>query len=222
MSRVARIVVPGYPHHVTQRGNRGADVFEDDDDRRFYLATLRTYAMKHGVRIWAYCLMTNHVHFIAVPAGKQALGRTFHDAHSVYSLRFNQRSGLSGHVFHGRFHSTALDEEHLWAAVRYVERNPLRAGMVGAAADYVWSSARAHCTGAVDSLLAADFPLAGVVDDWAAWLREEEDEASDALRVATRTGRPCSSMAFMKALEERLQRAVAPKKRGRKPRKRQQ
>lgn len=218
MSRVARIVVPGYPHHVTQRGNRRADVFVDDDDRRFYLAKLRQYGLQHGLDIWSYCLMTNHVHFIAVPSTESALAATYHDLHSIYSLRFNQRHGFSGHVFQGRFYSSVLDEKHLWAGIRYVERNPVRAGMVHVAAAYRWSSAPARCAGKSDPILSDDFPPAGVIEDWAEWLRDEEDDATEALRMATRTGRPCGSLHFMKRLENLLGRPTVPQKGGR-PRK---
>lgn len=220
MPRTARIVVPGFPHHVTQRGIRRAEVFLDDDDRRFYLATLHKYAVDHGVAIWAYCLMANHVHFVMVPATEGALGRTFHDAHGVYSMRFNQRNGLDGHVFQGRFYSTVMDEAHLWAAVRYIERNPVRAGIVEYAQAYPWSSARAHCDGIADTLLAGNFPPEGVVEDWIAWLREEDEEATETVRKKTRTGRPCGSMEFMKRLESILGRIVSPQKPGPKPKKR--
>ena len=216
MTRVARMVAPGFPHHVTQRGNRKLDIFANDDDRRFYLATVNKYAQKHGVAIWAYCLMSNHVHFIAVPASEQALGRTMHDAHGVYSMRFNEINNLSGHLFQGRFYSTILDEEHLWAAVRYVERNPVRAGIVSRAESYKWSSARAHCSGPVDPLLAAGFPPRSVVDDWSRWLRDVNDPLEQGLRMATRTGRPCGSAEFVKRIESILDRAIEPKKPGRK------
>lgn len=200
---------------MTQRGNRRADVFGNDDDRQFYLSTLRKYCGVHGVNIWAYCLMTNHVHFIAVPSTESALSRAFHAVHSIYSLRFNERNGLSGHVFHGRFYSTVLDNKYLWTAVRYVERNPVRAGIVAAAEEYRWSSAAAHCFGTTDPVLAGGFPPAGVIEDWSRWLTAENRETAEAVRRATNTGRPCGSTDFMQRLEKLLGRSVAPKKRGR-------
>ena len=109
MTRIARVVAPGFAHHVTQRGNRGMDIFIDDEDRLFYLRTLSTYAARHGLAIWAYCLMTNHVHFIVVPTATTSLSRVFHDLHSIYTLRFNQRTVESGHLVQGRLHSTVLD-----------------------------------------------------------------------------------------------------------------
>ena len=144
MARIARVVVPGIPHHVTQRGNRRADVFFDDADRYAYLNNLRRFARLHEIEVWAYCLMTNHVHFVVVPAHEKALALTFHDAHTCFVGALNSRRKLSGHLWQGRFFSTPLDNAHLWASVRYVERNPVRAGMVSRAEDYKWSSAAAH------------------------------------------------------------------------------
>lgn len=207
-------MVPGCPHHITQRGIRGGDVFVTDDDRRFYLAILRTYAQKHGVSIWAYCLMTNHVHFVAVPSSPQALARTFHDAHGIYSMRFNRDNNLSGNVFEGRFYSTPLDEGHLWSAVRYVERNPVRALMADSACDYPWSSARGHSGGTIDPLLAEDFPPVGIIDDWAGFLRDDTDEGIHAIRMATRTGRPCGGPEFTARVSSMVNHSFAPKKRG--------
>ncbi|MCK5863023.1 MAG: transposase, partial [Candidatus Hydrogenedentes bacterium] len=145
MSRVARIVVPGFAHHITQRGNREMDVFEKSDDHLVYLRFLKRYAEKYGLSIYAYCLMANHVHLVAVPGDERALGKALRDAHTVYAMHFNTRTAISGHVWQGRFSSCPLDEQHLWAAVRHVERNPVAAGIVERAEQYRWSSAAAHC-----------------------------------------------------------------------------
>lgn len=218
MSRVARIVVPGYPHHVTQRGNRRADVFEDDSDREAYLRFLKQYTDRHGLAIWAYCLMTNHIHLVAVPQREESLGHALRDAHTVYAMYFNSRTRLSGHVWQGRFHSCPMDDAHLWAAVRYVERNPVRAGLVEHAEAYPWSSAAAHCGLREDPLLAADFPPPDVIEDWSAWLAEDGDpETEDRIRRQTHTGRPCGAAAFLDQLESLLHRTLRPRKRGRKP-----
>ncbi len=113
MSRVARVVVPGFPHHVTQRGNRRAEVFETDGDRKVYLGYLNKYAAKHGLAVWAYCLMTNHIHLVLVPRREDSLGCAMRDTHTVYAMHFNGRTGLDGHVWQGRFFSCPLDEGHL-------------------------------------------------------------------------------------------------------------
>ncbi|MBM3289107.1 MAG: transposase, partial [Candidatus Hydrogenedentes bacterium] len=175
MSRVARIVVPGYPHHVTQRGNRKEDIFLSDADRRAYLRYLHQYAGRHGLALWAYCLMDNHVHLVVVPQREESLARALHGAHTVYAMRLNTATHQSGHVWQGRFYSTPLDDAHLWAAVRYVERNPVRAGLAAHAADYPWSSAQAHCGMASDAVLSKEFPPRSVIVDWADWLRTEDE-----------------------------------------------
>jgi putative transposase len=218
MPRIARVVVPGYPHHVTQRGNRRADVFFDPQEREQYLSLLREYAERHGVRIWAYCLMTNHVHFVAVPLSPDALGRGFRDTHQAYASWLNRRLHESGHLWQGRFFSAVLDDAHLWAAVRYVERNPVRAGLVDRAQQWPWSSAAAHCglrTDAVLSPIAMPWPVA----DWSAYLRTEEEEMVERIRRQTLTGRPCGGREFVARLEEALGRILHPRKRGPKPKK---
>jgi len=110
-----------------------------------------------------------------------------------------------------------LRENHLWAAVRYVEMNPVRAGMVERAEEYPWSSAAAHCGLRDDPVLTADFPPAGVVEDWQSWLRDgpEDQEAYETIRKQTRTGRPCGSLKFLDQLEGLLGRVLHPKKPGR-------
>jgi len=210
-------VVPGFPHHITQRGNRRADVFESDADRKAYLRFLKQYSEKRGLDIWAYCLMTNHIHLVAVPKTKAALGLAMRDTHTVYAMYFNSRTQLSGHLWQGRFFSTPLDENHLWTAVRYVEMNPVRAGMVEHAEEHPWSSAAAHCGLRGDNVLSAEFPPPVVVKDWVSWLRDgpDEEDAYNTIRKQTRTGRPCGSPKFLDQLESLLSRVLRPKKRGR-------
>ena len=145
MARRRRIILPRFPHHVTHRGNRRADIFRDDSDRRFYLSKAAEYSLKYQVRLYSYCLMTNHVHLIPVPESRASLSQCLHDLHGRYADYFNQKYGLVGHVWQERFYSCVLDDAHLWNAVRYVEQNPLRAEMVKKAEGYLWSSARAHC-----------------------------------------------------------------------------
>ena len=216
MSRIARIVVPGFPHHVTQRGNRRARVFDDDDDRRRYLALLDLYRQRHGLDIWAYCLMSNHVHWIVVPRDEHALARTFRGAHTAFSLSMNRKRRETGHLWQNRFFSCPLDGAHAWAAVRYVERNPVRARLSGRAENYAWSSAAAHCGLRADALLSADFPPAGVVPDWSEWLHAEDAAQTDFIRKQTHTGRPCGAAAFVSQLEALLKRPLQLLKRGRK------
>ena len=130
MPRIARIIAPGYPHHITQRGNNRATVFFDDEDRQTYLNLLATYARKHSVLIWAYCLMDNHIHLLVVPETETALARGIGLTNQVYTQYLNRKRAQSGRVWQNRFFSCLVENEHyLWAVARYIERNPLKAGL---------------------------------------------------------------------------------------------
>lgn len=153
MPRLARSVCAELPHHITQRGNRREDVFFTDQDRQAYLDWLKDYAEKSKVDILAYCLMTNHLHLVAVPSTEQGLQQLLKPLHMRYAQRINRARGWKGHLWQGRYYSSALDEDYLWAAIRYVERNPVRARIVRKAENYPWSSARGHCGTREDSLL---------------------------------------------------------------------
>ena len=219
MARFARVIVPGYPYHITHRGNRREDVFFKAADRDVYRAWLRRYADEFGLEIWAYCLMSNHVHLIAVPRRADSLARAIGRTHMRYARRTNRLREWSGHLWANRFFSTPLDESHLWQAVKYVELNPVRAGMAARAEDYAWSSARAHALGEPDGLLSQGrpFPAPGLVGDWSAWLATGlSEESVKGLRYATATGRPCGGEPFVSMFEGLLGRLLRPLKRGRK------
>jgi len=203
MARVARIVVPDHPHHVTQRGNRRDRVFDTAADALTYLRLLRHHTGQLGVDVWAYCLMPNHVHLVAVPHEEAALSLALRNVHSRYAMYFNQKRRLDGHLWQGRFFSCPLDEQHLWTAVRYVERNPVRAGFVELAEAYRWSSAAAHCGLRQDTLLSSQFPPPGVIPDWSQWLREADVEDERMLRKDTKTGTPCGGNEFMEQIRKR-------------------
>jgi putative transposase len=147
MPRAARIVVPGCAHHVTQRGNHEEAVFLNDADRRAYLEFIREAAVRHQVSLLGYVLMSNHVHWVATPPKAEALAAVFGRAHFRYSSYFQVKRRTSGHLWQGRFFSEALTLDHLVRVLLYIERNPLRAGLVRVAEEYVWSSAQAHVTG---------------------------------------------------------------------------
>ncbi len=219
MPRIARAVAAGFPHHVVQRGNYRQIVFEKDDDYLQYLEWLQIYCKKHTLKIWGYCLMSNHVHFIAVPTEYDSLAKTFNTLHMRYAHYFNIRHKNRGHLWQGRFFSCALDEKYLYTAMRYVENNPVRAGIVKNAADYRWSSASAHVEGKVDAVLADDCYLIERIKDWAAYLKAVDDtELVEAIRQSTKTGRPCGDSAFAMNIEKLLGRKLTAHHRGR-PRK---
>lgn len=214
MGRLARVVVAGVPHHVTQRGNDRQRIFFCDGERCYYLGLYRHYSLRFGVKTLAYCLLDNHVHWVVIPECAEALGRTFHAMDTKYAGRTNAQRRRSGHFYQGRFFSSPLDEEYLWAAVRYVERNPVRPGIVARAEEYEWSSAAAHCGLRLDPLLSDGFPPAGVIPDWPGWLCMEDEQQTGALRRQTAMGRPCGSESFVARLEALLKRVLRPQKRG--------
>ena len=219
MPRLARTVCARVPYHITQRGNRREKVFFTDADRTAYLGWLREYAEKHEVDILAYCLMTNHIHLIAVPASEDGLEKVLKPLHMRYAQRVNRTRGWKGHVWQGRFFSSALDEEYLWAAVRYVERNPVRARMVRKAQNYRWSSASAHCGLKPDPVLTRrlswqrQFESLG---NWSAWLAEgDEPQRLELLRRNVEKGLPCGSEKFIEKLEKLTGRVLRYRPRGR-------
>ena len=154
MARIARVVVPGIPHHITQRGNRRQETFFCAEDYQAYLALLGEWCQHWKVEVWAYCLMPNHVHVIAVPTSEDALRRAIGEAHRRYTRRVNFREGWRGHLWQGRFGSCPVDEPYLLAAARYIEQNPVRAGLAATPWDYPWSSAAAHVAGSTINSLA--------------------------------------------------------------------
>lgn len=228
MPRLPRIVIPEIPHHVTQRGNRGAAIFHSDADRRTYLRLVAVAAKASDTRCLAWCLMDNHFHLILVPKDEDGLRATLGEAHRRYTRMINLREGWSGHLFQGRFASYPMDEAHLMAAVRYVENNPVKAGMVARAEDWPWSSAQSHIAGrrtALDPLtdIAA---LANIAPNWRAILRhgleageaEAEGEAvAEAIEARLRTGRPLAAAEWIARQEAAHERPMAPQKRGPKP-----
>jgi len=223
LSRIARVVVPGLPYDLTHRGNRRAQVFVDDEDREVYLALVGEYARKHGLELWAYCLMTNHVHWLVVPHQEDSMALGVGTSHMRYSRWLNRKMGWSGHLWANRYHSTCLDGEHLWNAIRYIEQNPLRARMIDSAAEYPWSSTRGHAQLQVPSgLLSADDPFPGHVGagDWVGWVNAGLDERqAGLLRKNTLSGRPTGSEQFVADLERRLGRILQEPRMGR-PRRR--
>lgn len=210
MPRVARIVVPGIPHHVTQRGNNQQSVFFTDDHRRLYLAFLQQYAEQWGMIVHAYCLMTNHVHLVATPKEPYSLARAVGRTNFRYSQALNKMKKWSGHLWQNRFASCALEDVHFHRAMRYVERNPVRAGLVRAPWRYPWSSAAAHVGGNDETGLLdmAQWRRQWKPQRWKDVLHDPDDEWRDLLCASTRTGRPLGDDRFVANLERRLKRQL--------------
>lgn len=218
MARLPRIVLPGLPHHVTQRGNRRERTFFEDGDYALYLDLLAEAAARAQVAVWAYCLMPNHVHIIAVPADEDGLRRTFRYVHRHYTGYINARMRVTGHLWQGRFSSVAMDEAHLVAALRYVALNPVRARLCDRAEQWPWSSTRAHIAGTSNGHVDVA-PALERVGDFSAFLGEAFDEAMTyaALRKAESVGRPVGSREWLADMEARSGLSLAPGKRGPRP-----
>ena len=219
MARLARVVVPGLPHHVTQRGNRRMQTFFCDEDYRAYLSLLGEWCDHCEVSIWAYCLMPNHVHAILVPTTADGLARAVGETHRRYTRRINFRENWRGHLWQERFASFVMDESHLLAATRYVERNPLKAGLVASPEDWPWSSATAHVAGQGDAVAAGEWlaeRTTGRVCTWREYLLDRDEvDLAVAMRLHGSTGRPMAEESFIKKLERRLRRKLLPGKPGR-------
>ena len=219
MSRFARVVAAGYPHHILQRGNYNQTVFEEDADYRRYLHTLSERTIKFGLSIWAYCLMSDHVHYVCVPRDADSLAKALNTLHMRYSQYFNNKKRRRGHLWQGRFYSTILDERHALEAMRYDETNPLRRGLVTDATVYPWSSARGHALGVGDPVLRDDCSIVHKVGEWKSYLNATSDaELVANIRRSIRTGRPCGDQEFVRKLEILLNRSLTARPRGR-PRK---
>ena len=219
MARIARVVVPGIPHHITQRGNRRQQTFFNETDYHAHKALMAEWCMRHGVEVWSYCLMPNHIHLIAVPREEASLRRAIGEAHRRYSRHINFREGWRGHLWQGRFASFPMDEHHLLAAARYVELNPVRAKLVRNAEDYPWSSARAHISGCDDALVKVA-PLLDLVGDWKGFIAAEGTASEiELLRKHDCTGRPLGNDHFIDRIENVLKRTLRKKKPGPKPNK---
>jgi putative transposase len=211
MPRLARAIAVGFAHHITQRGNNRQDVFFVDDDRRVYLELLREQAEKYGLEVVGYCLMSNHVHLIAIPHTEDALAKAIGRTHFRYTQYINRFHRRSGHLWQGRFYSCALDAPHFWLAMKYVELNPVRSRLCRQAWRYAWSSAAAH----VDAGARSDvLSLSRWYDDISPvhWRKELAHGLSDAelgrVRSGTHTGRPLGSDSFLSRLERLLGRRV--------------
>jgi putative transposase len=208
---------PDVPHHVTQRGNARRFVLDSDSDRQVYLELLVRYSELYHLTVAGYCLMSNHVHLLVVPGRADSLGRALQHAHSRYASYFNARYAGSGPVWQGRFYSCALDTAHLWAVLRYIELNPVRAGLSARAEGYRWSSAAAHAgLKRAEWLDLSRWQETWTSATWMDYLKGGGEADFEAIRRNTHTGRPLGSAEFVRDLEQRLGRRLAPQK-GRPP-----
>lgn len=217
MARLARVIAVGVPHHITQRANARHFIPQEEAERKVYLDLLR-----HGMELWGvgligYCLMSNHIHLIAVPERADRLARALQETHGRFASYWNALHHSTGHVWQGRYYSCPLDEPHLWEALRYTELNPVRASLVAKAECWDWSSAATHCGAGVTETWLAMNLWSGrwSATSWRAYLEEGiSDSNLGAIRRSTYSGRPLGSAEFTRMLEKETKRRLTPQKRG--------
>lgn len=216
MSRANRLVVPGEPHHLTHRGNNRKEIFFDKSCYYVYLGLVKKGSLKHDVSIIGYCLMPNHIHLIVIPPNKVSLARFVCETARGYTGYINDRKQRSGHLWERRYYSCPLEPDHLWRGLRYVELNPVRAGLVDSAADYPWSSALPHTQDSAWHQCQALLPLRPVVEPWDShqWQEflGEGDQHEDKCQIhrCTFQGRPWGSEPYVNRLQANSRRMVRP------------
>ncbi|UCB56487.1 MAG: transposase [Candidatus Omnitrophota bacterium] len=216
MARIARVVVPEFPHHIIQRGNRRQKVFFNEDDYSQYLRLLNTYSHQFKVDILAYCLMPNHIHLIATPHEDRSLAQAIGETHRNYTRFINFRENWRGYLWQGRFSSYVLDERYLLAATRYILLNPVKAKLAKKPWDYEWSSTKHHMMIDNDSLV-KDSLLKTLVENWKDFLNAASpDEDVRLFQLHERTGRPLGDNTFIEKLESLLKINLKKKRAGRK------
>lgn len=209
MPRKGRIVVPGLPHHVTQRGNYKQKVFETNNDYRKYLFLMKERANRYEVEIISYCLMFNHVHFIVVPKNQDSMSKLFRDVHAFYSRYKNNFKDRKGHLWQGRYYSCVMSDTHLYQTIRYVEMNPVRAKIVDDPADYIWSSVRGHLgIEKVPIIRTKDIRFYGEKlnksKSWLSYLMDQDEESTKEIRKITKKGSIYGNKDFVASLEKEL------------------
>lgn len=220
MPRIGRVVAAGFPHHVVQRGNNREQVFFEEKDRKQYLSLLKKYSVKWESSVMAYCLMSNHVHLLIKPASDESLCKMMQGLTFCYTQYVNRIYQRTGRLWESRYHSCIVDQaKYLWAVARYIEQNPVRAGMVEKPEDYFYSSARAHVRGDKDAILGEDLFSNDQRADYRLLLRSGIPQTEiEHLRYVTTTGRPFGNEEFVAEMEKKLERRLIQRPRGR-PRK---
>jgi putative transposase len=206
MPRIARIVGVGYPHHIVQRGNNRENVFLDQTDYQKYLSFLTRYSKEKEIAILAYCLMENHVHLLVIPQEEEALAKMMQGVALCYTQYFNRKEGRTGRLWECRYQSTVIDgERYLWAVSKYIESNPVRAGIAKRPEDYSYSSAKAHILGRQNPLLKEPLFDKDEINQYRKLMKSDEDKrVLKEIRNQTRLGKPLGDEGFLESLSERL------------------
>jgi len=204
MTRRARVIVPGYPHHIVQRGNNKSQIFFNDDDYRKYLYILKKFKNETECKVWAYCLMHNHVHLLLTPQRQDALAKCMQKVSLSYTKYVNYRYKRTGRLWECRYYSSVVDKEsYLDLVCRYIERNPVRAKLVASAWNYSWSSVRIHASQGSDSLVDAVWQGEKEKSLYKMMIQEAiNEEEKEIITVAMTKGAPIGSLAFTKHIEK--------------------
>jgi putative transposase len=205
MPRTARLIVPNYPFHITHRGNNKEIIFQTDEDRRRYLYLFEEAKQKYGMHVIAYCLMNNHVHYVAFPENEASFAKTINTVHTRYAQYFNQKYNRVGHLWQGRYYSCLLDESHLLAAVRYVERNPVRSGLTIKPWEWIWSSATEHVGLERRGIVSLKEPSSYMsIPSWQAYIdTEDRSEDISEIRKQTFSLRAWADRSFIEEMESK-------------------
>jgi putative transposase len=201
-------------HHAIQRGNNKQDVFNDNDDRLYYLRWAKKLAGQYPVAIVGYCLMTNHIHLLVLPLTFEGVVNFMKLLSQRYSQYFNRKYHRSGKLWENRYKIHPIDEEVYYVVLRYIEKNPVRAGLVSDGTTYKWSSARCHLFGKPDPQVTADYLHSSCFSYREFFYEQERDEDIDAIRTAAQQGRAWGRPVFLEKLAESLGRVVMPRPRG--------
>lgn len=218
MPRIRRAIEVGFPHHIVQRGNGRQRMFFNREDRLQYLDLLKKYQQKWESPILSYCLMGNHVHLLLRPKHELSLCKMMQGVALSYTQYVNRKYRSTGRLWECRYHSSIVEEDlHLWAVVRYIELNPVRARIVEPAEDYPFSSARAHLNGILDDVLGEKlFPTDSEHKQYAKWLMDGVvKEEGKRIGAALKADVPFGSESFINNLEEKFGRKFAIRPRGR-------
>ncbi len=217
MARQARIVIENTLHHITQRGNRGENVFFEKADYQTYLDILLEQCERFNVSLFSYCLLPNQIHLIAEPTEPKLMARAIGETHRRYSCIINERNNWRGHLFQDRFFSYPVDEQNALRAARFIETLPVTAGIAPKPENYLWSSAKSRIK-IVENTFLKPFRSFHVVHNWADYLeRPMNPDELKTIQLHLQTGRPRGSDLFLDNIEAQIGRSVRPQKRGRKP-----
>ncbi|MFA5363372.1 MAG: transposase [Candidatus Omnitrophota bacterium] len=220
MPRGPRCILPGLPHHALQRGNNRGVIFHNQADKEYFLDNLKKSSFENKVAIGAYCLMSNHFHLLLYPESKEGFIRFMKYISQIYSQHFNRIYKRTGKLWENRYKLNIVDPEFEWVISRYIEQNPVRAGMVRAAEEYQYSSARMNLEGGRDEIVTKDI-VKGKRDKYKEFFSENTPESRKLLlrlREVTQQEKVFGGADFIRQLETQTKLFLGVRVRGR-PRK---